>query len=167
MISPENFKIFVQNFSIPLAVVSAVAAGFWAVFTYHRTMRLQTADFLVKLENSFSNHFDIIIEIDYHDLYKSKYKPVLVKLYPSGPNKRVILTKEDHEILAPLEKALRHMYVAYVTRSLIMKKYIPAFDKAYKYYVTILCDADVRPDLVKYINEYWRFLQHWKDQLPA
>lgn len=141
-----------------------------AIVAYRTNNRIKASELLISLEREYKEHIKIVTEIEFMEIYDSKYKPYLEK----DPKD---LKPEDIAIGIQLESAIRYFYLCSkigklgVTNGHIqfmsayyLKVFVYETKKGTSWLVNLnpyIKDKYKRPELRNYMYKYWHGVYFW------
>lgn len=138
-------------------VIVTVSGGIYALLMFRTSNRAKAAEVMLKLEEEYRKHIDILLLIENETTYRDRIEPLLDRV---ERERDVVLSNEDFDLLKRLESALRHFYSAYFAKCLGTD--LGMTERAYGYYLRYLSRSD-RAQLRDYVSRNWPSLSFWSE----
>lgn len=139
------------------SMVAALGGGVYALMMFRTSNRAKAAEVMLKLEEEYRKHIDVLLLIENQVAYRSRIAPLLEKV-EGDPG--ADLSAEEFDLLKRIESALRHFFSAYFARCLGTD--LGMTERAYGYYLRYLRRTD-RAELSGYVQRNWRALHFWAE----
>jgi hypothetical protein len=139
------------------SMVVALTGGVYALMMFRTSNRAKAAEVMLKLEEEYRKHIDVLLLIENEATYGSRIAPLLEKVEGDAG---AILTGEEFDLLKRIESALRHFYSAYFAKCLGTD--LGMTERAHGYYLRYLRRTD-RAALRGYVERNWPTLHFWAE----
>jgi hypothetical protein len=152
----ELWAMFTENTPAVLTVGTAVVGALWAVWVFSRDRRIKTAEHLLALEKEYTTHLHTLLQIEYLPDYDRLYKNAVREMVVHPPE---YLTNSESAAIDRLEVTLRYLALcSHMRRLRIDGGYLT---KLHSWYLLVLANESARPDLRKYLHQYWPDVYYW------
>lgn len=147
------------------AIVTALAVlvgGVVGLRRYRHGLKIKAGELLLEMEREFRAVLPTFFEIELLFTYRRKYAPTLAKNL-----RRADLSDSQIERLKEIDRCLRFFYLCTVLHTdLRIEQAILA--RSYYWYVRLLVDGTLRPELEEYVEANYRRLSQWvHEHLPC
>lgn len=135
--------------------VAVAAGGLWAVRTFASAQRQKAAQILLEVEREFREVRPTCDRVTSAETYDAFYRPCLARLAAREPLDDQGLERRDE-----LDRALRFFYFCCVLNSRLDVD-LATLKDAYYFYLREFVDAETRPELRSYVEEWYPRLFAW------